>query len=261
MSAVRNYIEDLAVRGRHHFTPEEVQAATGGSRNAVTLALHRLSRRGRVAHPARGFYVGVPPEYRILGCLPAEQFVPTLMELSGTDYYVGLLSAAQYHGAAHHRPQEFQVLTEKRRRSITCGGVRVVFVFRKSLADVPTRLFNTLRGTVRVSTPEATAVDLVGYPRRAGGLDNVATVLAELAEVIDPELLLAAVRTAPVTWAQRLGYLLELAGEADKAKLLRPWVRDRARDTVALLPCMPRDGAVRNSDWKLDVNVEVDIEV
>jgi hypothetical protein len=32
------------------------------------------------------------------------------------------------------------------------------------------------------STPEGTALELVGYPNRAGGLDNVATVLSELSE-------------------------------------------------------------------------------
>lgn len=43
-----------------------------------------------------------------------------------------------------------------------------------------------------VSTPEATALDLIGYQYHAGGLDQVATVLSELAERIDPEKLAAA---------------------------------------------------------------------
>jgi hypothetical protein len=32
----------------------------------------------------------------------------------GLTYYAGLLSAAQYHGAAHHRPQEFQIVVAKK---------------------------------------------------------------------------------------------------------------------------------------------------
>jgi hypothetical protein len=36
-------------------------------------------------------------------------------------YYAGLLSAAQLHGAAHQRPQEFQVFLAKNRRPIRCG--------------------------------------------------------------------------------------------------------------------------------------------
>ena len=54
--------------------------------------------KGEIGSPSRGFYVIVPSEYRRLGCLPADQFVPALMERRGIRYYVGLLSAAQYHG-------------------------------------------------------------------------------------------------------------------------------------------------------------------
>ena len=50
---------------------------------------------------------------------------------------------------------------------------------------MPVQSFNTPRGTILVSTAEATAVDLVGYQHHAGGLDQVATVLSELAEHID----------------------------------------------------------------------------
>jgi len=42
--------------------------------------LSRLAAKGAIASPAREFYLIVPPEYRGLGCLPAEQFVPALME-------------------------------------------------------------------------------------------------------------------------------------------------------------------------------------
>jgi len=50
---------------------------------------------------------------------------------------------------------------------------------------VPTQEFNTPRGTVTVSTPDATAFDLIGYEARIGGLDAVATILAELAEKLE----------------------------------------------------------------------------
>ena len=103
----------------------------GVSPAAAKLALLRLAKQRLVASPARGFYVIVPPEYKRLGCLPADQFIPQLMERLGLPYYAGLLTAAQYHGAAHHRPQEFQVVLPKNRRPIACGAVRVAFVARK----------------------------------------------------------------------------------------------------------------------------------
>jgi len=257
----RDYIANLAATGRYHFVSSDAREALGVSADAAKLALNRLARQKIIASPARGFYVVIPPEYRSLGCLPADQFIPALMQRQGQSYYAGLLSAAQYHGAAHHRPQEFQVLLAKARRPIRCGQVRVAFIVRKRLQDVPLQSFNTPRGTILVSTPEATAVDLVGYHHHAGGLDQVATILSELAEQIDPEKLVAAARTAPVPWAQRLGYMLERAGAAEKAATLKSFVKDAAREAVPLLPGANRVDARRDTDWKLLINADVEPEL
>ena len=257
----RDYIASLAATGRYCFTSSDARKALGVSPDAAKLALNRLARQKLIVSPARGFYVVVSPEYRSLGCLPADQFVPELIQRRGQSYYAGLLSAAQYHGAAHHRPQEFQVLLAKAHRPIRCGQVRVAFIVRKRLQDVPVQRFNTPRGTILVSTPEATAVDLVGYHRHAGGLDQVATVLSELAERIDPRQVVAAAETAPVSWAQRLGYLLERVGAGEKAAALKTYVKDKARDATPLLPGAAYVVSHRDSDWKLFINVSVEPEL
>src|SRR6266705_5567746 len=114
----RKYVTDLAASGRYHFLSADAQSALGVSHAAAKLALNRLAKQKAVASPARGFYVIVPPEYQALRCLPADQFIPDLMKRSEMSYYAGLLSAAQYHGAAHHRPQEFHVCVATNRRPI-----------------------------------------------------------------------------------------------------------------------------------------------
>lgn len=257
---LKGYLDRLMRSGRYLFTSQEARESLGVSPDAVKLAINRLRRKGDIASPARGFYVIVPPEYRALGCLPADQFIPVLMERAKTPYYAGLLSAAQYHGAAHHRPQEFQVMLGKPRRPIECGKVRVVFHARKGIADVPVQQINTPRGTVAVSTPAATAFDLVGYEAQIGGLDAVATILVELAEKLEPEKLAALAPTVPLPWAQRLGYLLGRIDEASRAVALKEYVRVRAPDAVALLPSARADDYPRDRDWKLIVNAEVEAE-
>ncbi len=259
--SLREYVSSLAASGRYHFSSADAQEALGVSATAVRLAVSRFAKRGAIASPARGFYVIVPPEYRKLGCLPADQFIPALMERLGLSYYAGLLSAAQYHGAAHYRPQQFQVFVEKARRPIRCGTVEVVFMVRKRLGQMPVQRFNTPRGAIAVSTPEATALDLVGYAHQAGGLDQVATVLAELAEKIDGRKLAAAAAAAPVPWAQRLGYLLALVGAAEKTTALKAYVRKTARQSVALSPGAPHEDVERDRVWKLYPNAEIDVEL
>jgi hypothetical protein len=53
----------------------------------VRAQLRRLKEQGLIAEPVRGFLVIVPPEYRHLGCLPAEQFVPQLMAIAAEPYW------------------------------------------------------------------------------------------------------------------------------------------------------------------------------
>lgn len=260
MAKAQQYIADLAAAGRYHFSSAQMAQALGISRNAARLSLHRLAKRGLVASPARGFYVIIPPEYRSLGSLPADQLLPGLMEWRKTRYYAGLLTAAQYHGAAHHRPQVFQAMVEKNERPIDVGSVRIRFIARKRLRSVPVESFNTPRGTVRVSTADATAVDLAGYPQHAGGLDQVATVLSELAEKIDAKRLALVARTAPLPWAQRLGYLLELVGAKEQAAVLKQYVQKHARDWTVLVPGASRARARRSADWLLYANASVEPE-
>lgn len=263
-----DHIRDLASHGLYHIPTEQAAQRLGVSITAARAALRRLRDKGLVAVPYRGFHVIVPPEYARLGCLPAEQFVPQLMEHLGVPYYAGLLTAARYHGAAHQQPQIFQVMVPANRPAIRCGQVRVAFVARHNAAEMPTVRLNTPRGYVAVSTPEATAFDLVGYPRHSGGLSNVATVLTELAESLDPALLVSLAHLSPVPVAQRLGYLLEtVVGRAECTGALADYVRRAGAETVPLSTAHKQGDvsslllggkAERNRRWKLAVNVDLE---
>jgi predicted transcriptional regulator of viral defense system len=261
MLSAAEYIADLPARGRYHFTTAEAQAALGGSLPAVRASLRRLKRRGEIADPYRGFHLIVPPEYRRLGCLPPEQFVPQLMEHLGERYYVALLSAAELHGAAHHRPQSFQVMLAKSRRPIVCGQVRVQFLARHDLARTPTVERNTPRGRMLVSAPEATALELVGYADQCGGLDNVASVLAELVEELDGSKLAEAARLCPIAWVQRLGYLLDMIQHEELASALANHVQEHAAVVAPLVRKKSTARAPRVERWKLAVNARVEPEL
>lgn len=261
MRFAAHYITDLAARGRYHFTTEDAAAALGRSLPTVRSALRRLMAKREVAAPYRGFYVIVPPEYRRLGCLPADQFVPQLMNHLGESYYVALLSAAELHGAAHQRPQAFQVMVKTNRRPIECGEVRVQFVARRDLERTPFVEKTTPRGVMRVASPEATALELVGYADQCGGLDNVASVITELVEALDAAKLIAAARLCPIAWAQRLGYLLDLTGHRELGTALTPIVRELARVFAPLVRAKPKSGAARIKRWKLVLNATVEPEL
>ncbi|MBI4669935.1 MAG: hypothetical protein HY747_12295 [Elusimicrobia bacterium] len=110
-----------------------------------------------------------------------------------------------------------------------------------------------------VSTPETTAWDLVRYPRAGGGLDNIVTVFAELAERLDSKKLLeTVVRHKEIFVAQRLGFILELIGREDLTQGLAEFVR---KAPVRLLdPSQPRLKKSVARKWRLAVNVNLKAE-
>jgi len=149
-------------------------------------------------------------------------------------------------------------MVRKNRKTIECGMVRVEFIARGDLDRMPVTKINTPRGVLRYSTAEVTALDLVGYPGHAGGLNNVATVLAELSEEMAADRLLEVAKLCPVSWSQRLGHLLEFVGQEDIAASLAPFVLENARSYTPLRRAANIAGGQRDPRWRLIVNVDVE---
>jgi len=252
------WVDGLAPQGRISFTTDEARVAHGGSPKAVQAILRRLRAKKEIATPLRGFHLALPPEYRRLGCLPALWFIDDLCAFLGTPYYVALLSAAELHGAAHQRPQTFQVMLPRPQRPVGCGSVRIDFTQRSNLERARTVTRNTPKGIVRMATPELTAFDLVGYPSHVGGLGNAATVMKELAGELDPNALAEAAELSPLVWAQRLGFLLELVGASDKSDVLAEWVSERSPAFCSLDPAGTGGEHSRNVRWRLVLNTAVE---
>lgn len=224
------------------------------------MALHRLTKAGWLVMPRSGFYVIVDPQHRAAGTLPPEWFIHELMKHMNRPYYVGLLSAAQFHGAAHHRPQEFQIVIPVRAlRPVQAGNVRIRFHGKGPFDRSQVQEAKTPTGFMRVAAPETTAWDLVRYFKASGGLEHVVTVLSELAGALDTKRMLDTVkRHGDVLVAQRLGYLLDRAGRRDLAKGLAPWIADAP--TRPLDPGAPADGAPESRKWHLLVNRNLEPE-
>jgi predicted transcriptional regulator of viral defense system len=255
------FVEDLQARGRYTFTRAE--GASGADRSDVALeaALRRLKRRGRIASPRRGFYVLVPVEYREAGCPPASWFIDDLMRFLKQPYYVGLLSAAAIHGAAHQQPMVFQVVTDRPTRPARVGRVRIGFHMSRKVESAPVAKVQTETGSMRVSTPEATAFDLVRFAPAAGHLNNVATVLGELAERLDPAALVKLAHAYAVPEAQRLGYLLEQLGQRKLAESLAGWLKIRRHRPALLAPGQAHGKASPDRRWSVIPNVTVEMDI
>lgn len=251
-------IDQLQESGHYWFTREDIADVHGGSEVAIRQAALRLQRQNRIVMPRRGFYVIVPLEYRSAGAPPPAWYIDALMAFHGRQYYVGLLSAAALHGAAHQQAQEFQVVTDRALRPAVAGRTQLRFFVKKTAAQTPTVSMKVETGTMRVSTPEATAFDLVRYPLAVGGLGNIVTVFADLAEKIDPERLVRVAAEEPeIAAVQRAGLLLDSAGAGDMVRPLSEWLAERKPRTVALRADSNVTGAEKNQRWRVLVNERI----
>ncbi len=218
--ALPRYIDQHLSMGRLVFTASEAQDDLGLGHRSFLDAAERLQRSRKLLRLRQGFYVIVPPQFASLGAPPPAWFIDALMRWEGEAYYVGLLKAAELHGATHQAVMQFQVVCGKRLREIRAGRHLIAFYFRRTmespLPGVEDR--KTDAGMMKISSAALTALDLLRYPQASGGIDSVATVLAELAPTIQADELASLSVRVERSVAQRLGFLLDFLGQAHLTK-------------------------------------------
>jgi AbiEi antitoxin C-terminal domain len=182
-----NYLTTLQSEGRISLTRAEAIGSLSITEAAFLKAAERLQKRKMLLNPRQGFYVVVPPQFLSWEAPPPSWYIDALMRHEGRPHYVGLLKAAELHGATHFAVMEFQVVTDRQLPKIRAGRSWITFHFRKDLKAVRDGVVErkTDTGIMKVSTAELTALDLLRYIHVAGGIDAVATVVADLGKKVD----------------------------------------------------------------------------
>jgi predicted transcriptional regulator of viral defense system len=253
------WVDSLQARGQYTFARDAARAALGISPAAFGLAARRLCAKRRITRLRGGFYAINPLEYYQTGILPADWFIDDLMKHMGRPYYVGLLTAAALYGAAHQQPQEFEVVTGSPLRAVVAGPLKIRFFAKRSIGGMMVERRKTATGTMAVSTPEATALDLLVYTGEIGGLDRTYTVIQELGESLRASRLAIAARSGFKTvYVQRLGWMLDKAGFAPLANVLADWVEKAAPAYARLDPSSPENRGARDGKWRLFINASVE---
>ncbi len=125
----------------------------------------------------------------------------------------------------------------------------------------PTVSRNTPTGTIQVSTPEVTLLDLVSMPHRAGGLSNVATVAGELLDdgAIDFAALATVAEGYPTAIAQRAGWLLDWVADELGSNVQLDALHHVAAQRTAPAPMLPGEsGGALDDRWNVLVNTTIE---
>ncbi len=261
-STLSSYMTRLLSEGRVVFTAAQAQTALRIGKGALLDTAEKQQRRKYLISPRRGFYVIVPPQFLALGAPPPSWYIDSLMRHENRPYYVALLKAAELHGATHQAVMEFQIITDKRLSKIRAGRSSIAFYYRKDMVAIAGGLedHKTDTGRMKVSCLELTILDLLRYRHAGGGLNHIATVLADLGERIDARRLAALSSAFERSVVQRLGHLLGRLNHQDKVNLLYesvlqspplPWIELEPRQATD--PPFAPAPAERDDRWRVIV--------
>lgn len=134
------FIEKLQASGVYGFEKSDLDGILSLSDKALKSLISRQVKAGKAVHLRSGYYAVVPIEYQESGAPPASWFIDGLMKHLNRSYYVGLLSAAELYGAAHQKPQVFQVVADSSDRPVIAGRNHIRFYKSSTISESQTVL-------------------------------------------------------------------------------------------------------------------------
>lgn len=243
-----SYLTDLLASGRVSFTRDEAIAELGTTARGFLAAAKRLQNKKTLINPRQGFYVVVPPQYLARGAPPPQWYIDDLMKHEGHPYYVGLLKAAEIHGASHQAVMQFQTITDKRIPKTRAGRSILTFFYRKDISVLTEAITDhkTDTGHFKLSSPELTGLDVLRYLHAAGTIDSIATVLSDLGAKMKARELQKLAPAFERSVVQRLGYLLDFVKHGQAAEGLHAHLQSEKQLPWVDLDPSKRAGKSRN---------------
>ena len=257
------YLDHLRSKGLYTFTGDDVISEFHLSDEAYQKVIQRLSDKDRISRLRQNFYLIIPPEYASRQTLPLSYFIDELMKFLGRDYYVGLLTASMFHCAAHQQPQTQFIISEPPYlRPIKNKQQSILFCLKKGWNNEYINQQKTDAGYINISSTALTALDLIFYSDRIGGINRAATVLAELVSEIKPNMLTrTAENFSQTTTLQRLGYLLEeVLQETEMANAVQSALINRKYYPALLNPKTDSENQKAPNRWKIIPNMKVEVD-
>lgn len=179
-------------------------------------------------------------------------------------YYIALYSAAQFHGASHQQIQrDYIVTTKPTLLDIRKGTIDLRFFTTANWPEKNILIKKADAGVFKVSDPILTALDLIHYQNKLGGLNRMLSVIEELIEEITDSDLKNLLTWYPhKSTLQRFGYLLEdLRPDNYLMEMLFDYIKSAKHYPVLLCPkSSQKPGAVDNR-WKVEVNLILESDI
>jgi predicted transcriptional regulator of viral defense system len=248
-------LSSLSSTGKKIFTIKDVIDTLEVSYDHAKVIVNRMVQKAWLIQIARGKYLIVPLEAGVRSQYSEHGFV--LASHLVEPYYIGYLSALNYHGLTEVVPNTIYVVTTRRRKDRTILNRRFHFV-----TVTQGKLFGSMEvlvsGTrVRLSDPEKTVVDCLDRPEYCNGVEEIGkTLFFEHGELDINKIMEYAGKMGNRTVIKRLGYILEKLGIREYDEVFRDI--KLSKGYPKLDPTQP-EGCRYNTEWRLQVNADIDL--
>lgn len=259
-----DFIKERLSLEEYSFSIDELSRLSQKEKKRLKTDLAYLTKKGDIVPLRKGFYLIIPPRYSQQGKLPIQLYTENLFKNLNRPYYLGLYSAAKFHSASHQQIQRDYVITTKPRMlDIKKNTIDVRFFTTAHWPEKNINIKKADAGAYKISDPILTAVDLIHYQNKLGGLNRILSVLEELIEEMTPSDM-----EALLTWysnkstLQRFGYLLEvLEAENCLVEKLSNYFNSKKYYPVLLSPESKQKAGAVNNYWKIDVNIKLESDI
>lgn len=260
----KEYIKYLLSIENYSFSLDEIAKATAGYGNSLKFELIRLSEKGEIVNLRKGFYLIITPRYSSLKKLPVQLYCEKLFNYLNRNYYLGLFSAAKFHGASHQQIQRDYLVTETPKlNDISKNALDIRFFTSTNWSIKNIQQKKSDAGIFKISSPALTIVDLIHYQTRLGGINRILATIEELTEELTKTDLAELLSWYPNrSTLQRFGFLLEEFRLAEEfQEMIYIYLKEKNFFPVLLCPkSKEKPGAIYNR-WKTDVNVKLETDL
>jgi len=259
--SIVEYINELLSQEEYSFSWDELVQKSTRTKYSLTNELSRLVDKKQVINLRQGFYLIIPPRYSKLKTLPISLYTDKLFDYLKKDYYLGLYTAAKFHGASHQQIQkDYVIASMPSNHNIKKEGIAIDFF---NITNWPQK--NILKkksdaGYFNISSPALTMVDLIHHHPKIGGINRMLAIIEELAEELKIDDISDLLSWYPYkSTIQRTGYLLEeLQVDNKLINLFYDYLKNKRYFPILLSPKKGQKAGKVNNVWKADVNVELE---
>ena len=198
----------LSSREQDIFTTQEAASVLGCSSAGVRKRLHHLVKKGWLRRLEKGKYLILP-----LSAGPAGEYTPDEFVIAAhliEPYYISYWSALRYYGYSEQAAPTVYIVTTRRKRPLTVGGVAYRFVTVRAHKFFGARRVWSGAEAIQMAEQEKALVDCLDRLNLCGGVIEAAKAIWRGRDEMDWEKAVAyGRRMGNRTILKRLGFLLE----------------------------------------------------